>query len=63
MRRILFNVGRGITTDEELPSGTMGQIGWRRLLEQLRAAGEFKQNERVTHVEVTPLGIRYRVEP
>lgn len=46
-----------------MPTGIIGQISFRRLVEQLRSAGEFAKGEIVTHLEVQPDSglIRYRV--
>jgi hypothetical protein len=53
-RRALVNDGM---------SGTIGSISWKRLAEQLRAAGELQPGETVTGFEVMPdSGLRYRVE-
>lgn len=35
------------------------QISWKRLIDQLRAAGEFADFEIVARLEITPHGIRY----
>lgn len=48
---------------QSLPTGVVGSISLRRLIEQLRAAGEFKPTERITHVEIDEVGtIHFRVE-
>lgn len=39
--------------------GVVGHISFPRLLEQLRAAGEFKPEESVTQIEVTDSGINF----
>lgn len=46
-----------------MPGGVIGQISFRRLMDQLSVAGEFKNGEIVTHLEVDlDSGIlRYRV--
>lgn len=46
------------------PGGTYGQISFRRLVEQLKRAGEIQQNETVTHLEIDMERglVRYRVE-
>lgn len=48
----------------EAPSGTYGQISFTRLVEQLRAAGEFKPGETITHLRIDAENgfIGYRVE-
>lgn len=48
----------------EFPSGVVGQISFRRLVEQLRAAGEFNANEVVTHLRIDASRslIQYRLE-
>lgn len=45
----------------QMPVGTMGNISYQRLLEILRASGEFK-NEEVTHLHFQKDGIAFRVE-
>ena len=61
-RRITWDAERNSTSDRELGSGTVGQISFRRLVILLTETGEIKANERVTHIEVSPTGLRYRVE-
>ena len=43
-------------------TGNVGFIGFTRLVAQFRAAGEFNENETVTHLRITDDGIEYRVE-
>jgi len=33
-----------------VPGGAYGQISFRRLVEQLRKAGEFREGEQITHL-------------
>lgn len=46
----------------EYPGGSMGNIGWDRLVSELRRAGEFATNETVTHLIIDESGIKFRVE-
>ena len=46
-----------------MPSGVMaGSMSWQRLVRILREAGEFSDNEEVTHVSSDLLGLHFRVE-
>jgi hypothetical protein len=43
-------------------SGVIGCISWKRLIEVLRAAGEIKQDETITHLSLGEKVMTYRVE-
>lgn len=47
-----------------MPTGVMGQISFRRLIDDLKRTGEIAQSETVTHVDIDVKRglIRYRVE-
>lgn len=47
--------------DRSMPGGLTGFVGWHRLVDQLRAAGEFKADETVTHFKVNASGIHFVV--
>lgn len=50
------------TKDEPL-LGLCGFISWRRLVEQLRTTGEFKNDEAVVELHIDARGIQYRLKP
>lgn len=47
-----------------MPSGVVGQISFGRLVRQLRAAGEIKPDETITHLRISVRDgvIEYRIE-
>ena len=48
-----------------MPSGVKGFISFDRLIKTLRDAGEFRDGEIVTHIEINatdPVGMTFRVE-
>lgn len=46
----------------EHKSNVASLISWPRLVEELRISKEIQPNERVTHLEIDEVGIRYYVE-
>lgn len=63
---IIYTAAKGdaVYTDAAIagPAGSMGFISFRRLIEQLAAAGEFKPGEKVTYLRIALDGIAFCVE-
>jgi hypothetical protein len=45
----------------DTPAGTVGYIGWDRLVEMMQRDGEVKLHERVTYLRATPGGLQFVV--